>query len=290
MKIHKAFITHEWLSKSFNTSDLMELYKQISAANWPRDLYTQLHSTAMYASTSSYIVREVASTGAKEVLEFGSKKGAVTLQLAQLFPSVRFHGAEHLQANVDAANKAKDFWGLSNSRFFCTTAADFAKHVCNKVDLIFAVESVHHLDTHKNMAAFFRQAASCIAPSGRLVVVDYYQSSTYDAATPNQRLAMQLAESAAMKKHTSTRLEWVNVAANYGFVTRSHTDLTNLALPYWTSLWRVSRVVLSIPLLRSLLIRSSPRLARLLLASCTMTHALRDKGAAEFGVMVFVKQ
>jgi hypothetical protein len=79
------------------------------------------------------------------------------------------------------------------------------------------------------------------------VIIDGFRSSNFDQASPDQQLAMRLAESGFRVQKMPSKADWVREAAEVGMKLTKELEMTNEVLPFWTLGWRVSRAVLRFP-------------------------------------------
>jgi hypothetical protein len=156
-------------------------------------------------------------------------------------------------------------------------------------DVVFAIESLGHVDR----ATFLHKAARYLTLSGSVVLIDCFRAENFAQAPPNQQLAMRLAERAFGIRQMHSMSEWIEGAHRAGLRLKRLDDLTVQALPCWTLGWRIARSVLMHALawvVRRL--RASSYTASCtenLLAFVTLAHAMRNRGAAVYGVLEFFK-
>ena len=99
-----------------------------------------------------------------------------------------------------------------------------------------------------------------------------------------------LAESGFRISAMPSKALWKKLAAAHGFVLIRELDLTHEALPFWVLGWRMARVVLLFPaLVRPVmgLSEACRETAANLMSVATTAHAMRDRAAAEYGMLVF---
>jgi len=243
-----------------------------------------MHTRLQGMQQTAYVMHEIANTKAKKVLEIGSGKGHCSLWLANAIHDVHFTGVDLLQRHVQAANAAKG--ELRNVAFVHGDAANIGEE---HYDLIFGVESLCHLDTQLKMQQFIRRAAVKLSAGGRLIVIDGFRSATFHNASADQQLAMQLAEYGFRIQQMHSKSDWIDACAASGLSLVENLDLTAQALPFWVFGWRASRVLLRFPRFVRWLTSVRPQTAANLLSVATTAHAMRDSGAAEYGVLVFTR-
>jgi SAM-dependent methyltransferase len=244
------------------------------------------------------------NAAAFRVLEVGSGRGYCTLMLAGLFaPSsdFEFHGVDLVQRHVDVARQDAVDHNYTNVHFYqgdAAMTASFrprASFSAAPFDIIFGVEALCHLDTTYSVRAFLVNAANHLAPGhGRLVIIDGFRSETFPAAPADQQLAMRLAERAFGIKRMRPMSEWIEAAHSARLRLESLEDLTHQALPFWTLGWRFAHTLLRhAPAWVVRRLRATPYTAKStdnLLAVATVAHAMRNRAAAVYGVMVFSKK
>ena len=302
--IQRAFNTEAILKASPTQQDVVSYYTKTTDRDYRLlelfagpGLHTRLnarhpiHTHTGNARQVMHVMNEMAyaSEGVTKVLEIGSGRGYCTLMLAGLLPSKHFEfdAIDIVPRHIEAARM--DAKGYTNVHFHLYDAATFDPPA--SFNTIFAVESLCHLDTAASMASFFANAADHLAPGGRIIIIDGFRSDNFSKAPPDQQLAMRLAERGFSIKRMHTMGEWVKCAENEELVMLSGEDLTEEALPFWTMGWRFAHAFLGhVPAWVIRRLRASPFTARStdnLLSVATVAHAMRNKAAAVYGVMVF---
>jgi hypothetical protein len=160
-------------------------------------------------------------------------------------------------------------------------------------DLIFSVEAMCHLDTDQQMRDFLNSASSALNPKGKIVLVDGFRSPTFDTCSPSQQLAMRLAERGFRIRRMPSKALWASLASEYGLTLVRDVDLTHQVLPFWRFGWRFAHAALRFSLLIKWIVSSSMNKRETganLLSVSTAAHAFRNKGSAEYGVLVLQKQ
>ena len=258
---------------------------------------------AMYVANSLAVVRAATTTTAPtRVLEVGSGRGYCTLMLAGLFTPAsdfEFHGVDLLKRHIDVARRDAADHHYTNVNFHqgdAAMTASFRPYTSTApFDLIFGVEALCHLDTPYSLSAFLTNAANHLAHGhGRLIIIDGFRSENFTSAPADQQLAMRLAERAFCVKRMRPMSEWIEAAYAAGLRLERLEDLTHQALPFWTVGWRVAHALLRhTPAWVIRRLRATPYTAKStnnLLAVATVAHAMRTRGAAVYGVMVFAKR
>ena len=143
-----------------------------------------MHTRLIGTQPAAYVMRQIASIQAHTVLEVGSGKGHCSRWLASEMPDVHFTALDLLHQAL-----------ISDHPNLAFVTGDATNLDTQKYDVIFGVESLCHLDTQLKLRQFVRQATLKLNDAGLLVVIDGFRSATFQNASLDQQLAMQLAES-----------------------------------------------------------------------------------------------
>lgn len=261
--------------------------------------------------------RRAATATTTRVLEVGSGAGHCTLAMASLLlpaAEYEFHGIDIAPQRVELAReRARAF---PNVRFHVADAAYPASYRMPAAseegsaagaprcpppppvvfDVILAVESAQHLDTHHAMRAFLTQAANHLgdaAPAGRVIIVDLFRSEHFDQSPPDQQRAARFAERALRVARLRPMSEWVEAAHAAGLRLVHMEDLTPQAMPTLTLAWRCAHAVLRhAPAWAVRRIRAAIGEGAVdppFLFAAAAPHALRDRASAMYGAIVFAK-
>ena len=283
--VRQAFDVEFLLSeKELFTTGYVESYYSETTDNALLELLmgTGMHTRLDGMQQAGYVMHEIATVQAQTVLEVGSGKGHCSLYLARVLHGVQFTGLDLLQRHIQVATAA--IGDRRNITFVRGDAGDLSDE---PYDIIFGVESLCHMDTAGKLQGFVRQAAAKLNAGGRLIIIDGFRSATFQWASADQQLAMQLAEAGFRIRKMPSRADWIAAGEDSGLVLVSDYDLTDEALPFWTLGWRISRAVFRVPYFVRWLASVRPQTAANLLAAAMTAHALRD--SAEYGVLVFEK-
>lgn len=242
------------------------------------------------------VYAEARAIDAKRVLEAGCGRGHGSIVLAATMPEASFVGVDLVARQIEAAAGAAASANLTNASFHVAdatklVASDFATP--GSFDLIFGIEALCHMDSDATASSFMAQATALLRVGGRLVIVDGFRSATFETCPPDQRVAMMLAESGFRIRAMPSKQLWKRLADSHGLVLVRDTDLSHEALPFWVLGWRVARVVLLFPALVRLVVHLSAacrETAANLMSVSTTAHAMRERGAAEYGVLVFERR
>ena len=123
-------------------------------------------------------------------------------------------------------------------------------------------------------------------------MVDGFRSPTFSSCSGEQRAAMRHAEHGFCINVMQTKAYWCRWATFGGLRLVRERDLTAEALPFWTAGWWWTRWILSFPRLLRWYRESSERRRATVGNLCAITmvaHAIFDRGAAEYGILVFRK-
>jgi SAM-dependent methyltransferase len=228
------------------------------------------------------------------ILEIGFGRGYCTLLLAGLLPAsdFEFHGLDIVERHVDVARA--DAAKYPNVRFHHGDAAATTMYAkMPSFDVIFAIESLCHMDSPERMRCLLTNASKHLLPGGCVVIIDGFRSETFGQSPPDQQLAMRLAERAFGIQRMHPMSEWIEAAYPTGLALKRLDDLTAHAIPFWTLGWRFAHAFLRhAPVWVIRRLRATPYTARStdnLLAVATVAHAMRNRASAVYGVMVFGK-
>jgi len=241
-----------------------------------------MHTRLQGVQQAAFIMHEIAEIQAERVLEVGCGKGHCSLWLARAMQDVHFSGMDLLPRHVETAIAAS--CDLENTSFFQGDALHLSDE---RFDIIFGVESLCHIDTPEKLWYFIQQATAKLNAGGRLVIIDGFRSPTFDIASPEQQLAMLLAESGFKIRSMPSKMDWIELCTEAGLTLVMDLDLTAQAMPFWSLGWRISRLIVGIPYFVRWLITYRPQTASNLLSVSMTAHAMRDSGAAEYGMLVF---
>lgn len=136
--------------------------------------------------------------------------------------------------------------GYKNIKFSVCDATQLDK-LGEKFDIIFSVEAMCHLDTDQKMREFLHTAAASLHPKGKIILVDGFKSPNFDTCSPNQQLAMVLAEKGFRIRRMPSKALWASLGSASGFKVVSDLDLTEQVLPFWRFGWRFAHAALRFP-------------------------------------------
>ena len=231
-------------------------------------------------------VKGATASTAVKVLEVTLSTGHCTYAMASIVPQEEY---EFHIFDFSLASKSTDLPAFPNVHHQQSNI--FQPAVV--FDVIFAVESANHFDTTDRMREFMAKMARCLAPHGRIVLIDGFRSELFASAPPDQQLAMRLAERALNTRQLHSMSEWFECAYRAGLTHHRVENRTALALPHWTVGWRLSHSIIAHApawLIRRL--HASPYTSSAtnnLLAFATAAHAMRDSVAGVYGVVEFVR-
>lgn len=239
----------------------------------------------------------------RRVLEVGCGRGHCTLCLAQRLPEgVDFVGLDLVPCHIEDARRRCPLLDPSSSsstnvRFVVgdvlldhTTLQQGGPY-----DVIFGCESLCYMDTPRKARTFLRQAHRMLVPAtGRLVIIDGFRSPSFATCPPDQRRAMRIAEEGFRIGHHNgggmpSKAAWRRWGEAAGFRVVRDVDLTEEARPFWNLGWRVAHTLLAVLpawVFRRSIVKHWPETAANFQAVAMVAHALRGRGAAEYGMLV----
>ena len=241
---------------------------------------------AMGARQAMFVLAEVCSIKARRVLEIGCGRGYCTLLLAGLMPDVHFDAIDLLDDHIQVARSDAREAGISNVHF-TVGDAEACGHLIGTYDVIFGVESLCYM---KNIPLFLRRIRGSLRSGGHLVMVDGFRSHTFSSCSSDQRAAMRHAERGFCINAMQSKAYWCRWATFCGWQVVRDLDLTMEAIPFWTTGCWWTRWILSFPCLLRWYGQSSDCRRATVGNLCGITmvaHAMSDRGAAEYGMLVF---
>jgi cyclopropane fatty-acyl-phospholipid synthase-like methyltransferase len=230
---------------------------------------------------------------ALHVLEIGCGQGACTLFLASLCPEVSFHGIDITPKHVGMAEKHRLAGKYGNAQFSVHDATALGSLGEDTYDLVFGIEALCHLDTPVQRHAFLVQVYSKLAPGGRVVIIDGFRSPLFPHASHHQQAAMRYAETGFRINTMPSKKDWLDLALDLNFSVVEDRDLTSEVLPFWELGWRFAHFLLHFPAIfrwAHVTRRGIAHTAANCLAVATTAHALRNRAAAEYGMLVLQKK
>ena len=256
---------------------LPAMHTQLAAQRF--GVHSAMHQPALVLAE---IVRGMPNN---RVLEVGCGSGSCTLFLADLLPDHEFVGMDLVPRHIDAANRLAR--GRPNVRFWQNDMAGrIPVEEIGTYDLLFACESLCHMDEATKVQSFCQNAAALLRPNGRLVILDLFCAATYADCTTRERMAVWQIEQGFGIRALPSRKTWCEAMGNHGLVLLRSSDLTHEAIPFWRRLLWFVWPLLVPPL--SLLLLVAPVLASNLLGVLGTATGLRN-GSAEYGMLVMQK-
>ena len=240
------------------------------------------------------VLQKICTHQCKRVLEVGCGQGFCSLFLAQMCPEIDFTGTDILGTHVAIAQSHQEKRGAYRNAEFkvCDATALSSLGSTAKFDLIFGVEALCHLDTPEKRNAFLTQASQCLTENGVVVIIDGFRSATFETCSPNQRKAMQLAERGFRINAMPSKRTWKRHATDLNFTVVQDVDRTLDVIQFWQKGWRVAHFVLSYAFFIEKLgecYSCGKQSAFNFLSIATAAHAFRNRGAAEYGMIVLQK-
>jgi hypothetical protein len=103
---------------------------------------------------------------------------------------------------------------------------------------------------------------------------------------------MQIAENGFRIREMPSKQTWIDLATDLNFILVQDRDLTAEVLPFWRQGWKLAHFVLQFSFLLRWIDWKHPKLretAANFLSIATVAHAMRHRGAAEYGVLILQK-
>lgn len=107
------------------------------------------------------------------VLDLACGPGPLLLELAPLYPSCRFIGADLSQRMLQALREAAAAKGIRNIETVCEDIRELPSVPEGSVDMVITTSALHHLPDSESLAATFRRIDRVLKPDGGLYVFDF---------------------------------------------------------------------------------------------------------------------
>jgi len=305
-QLRKIYNIDRILSTSVNTIEMVNYYQKTTDYDYKILQYFKgpgLHSTlnlktpiGKSACTSIQpimILERVSRFNCKSVLEVGCGHGFCTLFLANLSPQLICKGIDVVPRHVEIAKKYSQLQFYQNTEFKLCDACNMDAFQDEKFDLIFSVEALCHLDTHQKRNSFLTHAYDRLGDNGIIIIIDGFRSLQFSSCSEHQQMAMRLAEKGFRIKMMPTKKQWIEHANDLNFKLIEDTDLTTEVLPFWTQGWRMAHFILNFAYCLkciSLCFPCTKESFGNFLSVCATAHAFRQKGTAEYGIIMFQKK
>jgi len=111
--------------------------------------------------------------GARNVIDLGCGPAVQLGQIAQLNPSIQFHGVDLSPTMLEMANRNVEQLGLRNVQLSQADITELAGIADHSVDGVISTMALHHLPTHEHLRRCFRQINRVLRPGGALYLVDF---------------------------------------------------------------------------------------------------------------------
>lgn len=229
------------------------------------------------------------------VLELGCGKGANTLFLKTVLPSLRTVAVDLTPAHVQHARLQASDHGCGDACFIVADAGALTdEQVTGTFDVAFAIESLCYLsrDAVRRLLAW---AHDHLNAGGELIVIDGFRREEQDGQKSNDdvaRACAELAERGFRLPRLLTMAEWRKFAEQVNLQVAVQKQLTRKALPFWSRWWRVARLLLRVPCLIHAYARSKAPKRRETLANFAAVLGTAPSlalGTTEYGMLVFRK-
>ena len=160
--------------------------------------------------------------------------------ICALLPGVEFTAVDVVEEHIQSARAA----ALNDQPAFHVLDACDMTSLDQDFDLVFAVESMCHLGTHKRLHKLGASLRKTLRRGGSIVLIDGFRAADFAEACLAQQAAMQAAEHAFHIERMFSRREWAAVMNTHGLSVRDTRMLTAEVLPFWTKAWRCTRLLL----------------------------------------------
>ena len=107
------------------------------------------------------------------VLDLACGPGPLLLELARLYPSCRFIGADVSPPMLAALNERAAAEGVTHIRTLCEDIRELPSLAPNSVDVVISTSALHHLPDLPSLRATFERARAVMKPDATLYVFDF---------------------------------------------------------------------------------------------------------------------
>lgn len=111
--------------------------------------------------------------GCKTVVDLGCGPATQLAQIAELNPSISFHGIDLSVAMLATAQEYIQRKGIKNIRFSQASITDLNIIADQSVDGVISTMALHHLPTHDDLRTCFREISRILRPNGALYLADF---------------------------------------------------------------------------------------------------------------------
>lgn len=232
--IEKVFNTEKLATRGQDSSDIERYYKESS---WGYRLFHSGQGAMHMAFNPDGVFDQKGYFGqadaiakwftsdTKEALELASGNGFNACYLAEGFPDIKFTGIDLVGSEVEFAGKrarGTDNLVFTQGNFQCLPFHD------RTFDLVYVVESMCHAT---NMRQALNESYRVLRPSGLLIVIDAWQTETFDQLPPLvQKAALITQQSMAVGRPWKLD-EWQRLADQAGFIREFEEDFTTVIMP-----------------------------------------------------------
>lgn len=234
------------------------------------------------------LARAAGSAPLRSVVDVGCGRGDDCALLAAALP----HGTRvtGVDASLALAREASARHGRAGVEFLAADALELEREIpAGTVDLAYLVETAScAAPTPERRRALLASVARCLAPGGRLVLVDFVRSDLADhRGGRGQAAALSVLERVMRMGRLGTQAEWEADAGGAGLVPHAPpADLSGEVTPISDRAWRVASLAVRSP--APLRARWPAYAPHFVAASLTMSHALRG-GVARYVVLSWTK-
>lgn len=226
------------------------------------------------------------------VHELGFGKGANLLDLSRQFPSIRMSGVDFTPAHVAITQGRLQKAGIRAT----TVCGDWKTHAPSELqDVVFAVESLSHVESEQDVAAVCEKVGAYLKPNGVFIIIDGFLGPKVKDVNELDRESKRaiLCFEFGFRLTRLFRADiWKQAAVDNGLVLHEDVSLVNKVMPFWTLGWRIARFVLMMPAVVRRYVRGRPKdrsetFANLMAVS--LFAPLLHCDLAEYRMMVFRK-
>jgi ubiquinone/menaquinone biosynthesis C-methylase UbiE len=194
-----------------------------------------------YSGQARMIQEAIEDTNAQHVLELCSGRGFNLIYLSKQNPQIQFDGVDLMPAHILTSLKRSR--SLKNLRCQVGNIEEL-EYPSGNFDIVFSIESLFHVT---NLPKTLSEAYRVLKPGGRMIIIDFFRIKELEAAEPNQRNVIRIAENAFAIVSPKSTNGFVEAAQTVGFTVFDVKELSRSALPDMMRLNRLVGLVFIIP-------------------------------------------
>jgi len=111
--------------------------------------------------------------GAREVIDLACGPATQLVQIAELNPTIQFHGIDLSQSMLEQAQAHIDERGLKNVRFTVGDITRLDMIETSSADAVISTMALHHLPTLRHLQNCFSEIRRVLKPDGAIYLVDF---------------------------------------------------------------------------------------------------------------------